>query len=119
MAEVMSNSENLMGRMDLQSARKQGDLIPTLLVEDSRTQLTHLAQHSVLDQLGQVSCGWDRGSQPAAPQLLLQPGACGCPNAFAPCLCKKPVVWDTEISINACRLCAKALGHWCVATADW
>lgn len=107
----MHNSENLMGSMDLQSARKQGGLIPILLMEDSRAQLTHLAWHSALDKAGQASCGQNRGSHPAAPQLLLKPGACRCPNAFGPHLYRTPTVWDTEILIDACRLCVKALGH--------
>lgn len=64
MAEVMGNSENLMESMDLQSDRMQGGLIPTLLMENSRTQLLHLAQLSALDKAGQVSCGQERGSHP-------------------------------------------------------
>lgn len=82
MAEVMGNSENLMGNMDLQSDRKQGGLIPTLLMVDSRTQVIHLARHSALDKAGQGSQGWERGSNPAAPQLLLQPGTCRCPQCL-------------------------------------
>lgn len=93
MAEVMGNSEYLMGSTDLQSDRKQGGLIPTLLMEDSRTQLIHLARHSALDETGQARCGRERGPNPAAPQLLWQPGACRCPQ----CL------WLSHPNVPVCR----------------
>lgn len=79
-AEVTGNSEDLMESMDLQSNRKPGDFIPTLLMEDSRTWLIRLAGHSALDKAGQVSCGQERGSHPTAPEPLLRPRDCRCPH---------------------------------------
>lgn len=117
MAEFTSNSENLMGSMDLQMDL---GLIPTLLMMDSRTQLIHLEWHSAFDREGLGRAVAGRG----IPTLQLHSYSCilalaGVPSAFGPFLYRRTTKWDTEIFIEACRLCVGALGHTYVAMADW